>query len=198
MISFRYHLVSLVAVFLALALGIVVGTTALNGPITTDLRKQVNTLRSDRTTLANQVKALQAQVDDSEQFAATYGAATGRRHAEEPERADRRRCPAPAPAAGLDRATDHRRRRHGLRPGPAHRRLHRPRRGARHHVAGHRAVAPDRADAARDQRRRQLGGALLAFVLLGKGQPTDLRQVLGGFSELHMLTGSSAVAPAKT
>ena len=73
MISFRYHLVSLVAVFLALALGIVVGTTALNGPITTDLRKQVNTLRSDRTTLANQVKALQARVDDSEQFAATYG-----------------------------------------------------------------------------------------------------------------------------
>ena len=40
-ISFRYHLVSIVAVFLALALGIVVGTTALNGPITKDLRNQV-------------------------------------------------------------------------------------------------------------------------------------------------------------
>ena len=50
MISFRYHLVSIIAVFLALALGIVVGTTALNGPITTDLRKQVNTLKSDRST----------------------------------------------------------------------------------------------------------------------------------------------------
>ena len=37
MISFRYHIVSIVAVFLALALGIVVGTPALNGPITKDL-----------------------------------------------------------------------------------------------------------------------------------------------------------------
>jgi len=72
-ISFRYHLVSIIAVFLALALGIVVGTTALNGPITTDLRKQVNTLKSDRTTLANQVKALQRQVSDAGQFAASFG-----------------------------------------------------------------------------------------------------------------------------
>jgi len=72
-ISFRYHLVSIIAVFLALALGIVVGTTALNGPITTDLRKQVNTLKSDRTTLANQVKSLQQQVSDAGQFASSFG-----------------------------------------------------------------------------------------------------------------------------
>ena len=32
MIDFRYHLVSIVAVFLALAIGIVVGATALKGP----------------------------------------------------------------------------------------------------------------------------------------------------------------------
>ncbi|MBA3410734.1 MAG: copper transporter, partial [Geodermatophilaceae bacterium] len=31
MIDFRYHLVSLTAVFLAVALGIVIGTTQLNG-----------------------------------------------------------------------------------------------------------------------------------------------------------------------
>ncbi len=73
MISFRYHIVSLVAVFLALAVGIVVGTTALNGPITTDLRNQVNGLKSDRSQLADQVKALQGQVDDAGQFAATFG-----------------------------------------------------------------------------------------------------------------------------
>ena len=35
MIDFRYHLVSIVAVFLALAIGLVVGSTALNGPLTT-------------------------------------------------------------------------------------------------------------------------------------------------------------------
>jgi hypothetical protein len=38
MIDFRYHLVSLVAVFLALAVGIVLGTTALNGPLTRGLQ----------------------------------------------------------------------------------------------------------------------------------------------------------------
>ncbi len=36
MIDFRYHLVSLIAVFLAVALGIVIGTTALNNPISAD------------------------------------------------------------------------------------------------------------------------------------------------------------------
>jgi hypothetical protein len=34
----------------------------------------------------------------------------------------------------------------------------------------------------------QLGGSLLAYVLLGRGERTDLTQVLGGFSELHMLS----------
>jgi len=32
-INFRYHVVSLTAVFLALAIGLVVGTAALNGPV---------------------------------------------------------------------------------------------------------------------------------------------------------------------
>ena len=73
MISFRYHLVSLVAVILALAIGIVVGTTALNGPITSDLRHQVDGLKKDRTDLADQVKLLQGQVDTAGQFATTFG-----------------------------------------------------------------------------------------------------------------------------
>ena len=70
-ISFRYHLVSLVAVFLALALGIVVGTTALNGPITTDLRHQVDGLKKDRTNLAAQVKSLQGRSTTPSKFADT-------------------------------------------------------------------------------------------------------------------------------
>ena len=41
MIDFRYHLVSLIAVFLALAIGIVIGTTPLNGPVLDDLHGQV-------------------------------------------------------------------------------------------------------------------------------------------------------------
>jgi Copper transport outer membrane protein, MctB len=46
MIDFRYHLVSLVAVFLALAVGIVLGTTALNGPLTRTLQHAEANLRS--------------------------------------------------------------------------------------------------------------------------------------------------------
>ena len=44
MIDFRYHLVSLIAVFLAVALGIVIGTTALNAPILDDLAGEVAAL----------------------------------------------------------------------------------------------------------------------------------------------------------
>jgi hypothetical protein len=71
-ISFRYHIVSIVAVFLALALGVVVGTTALNGPITTDLRNKVDTLQKQSATDAQQTQQLQQQVNTASQFASTY------------------------------------------------------------------------------------------------------------------------------
>jgi hypothetical protein len=73
-ISFRYHVVSIVAVFLALALGVVVGTTALNGPITTNLRQQVDSLKKDRSSLASNNTKLQQQAGNSDQFAQTFGA----------------------------------------------------------------------------------------------------------------------------
>ena len=44
MIDFRYHVVSLVAVFLALALGVLLGTTQLSGVVSDDLRGQVRQL----------------------------------------------------------------------------------------------------------------------------------------------------------
>ena len=75
MISFRYHVVSIVAVFLALALGIVVGTTALNGPITDDLRKRVDTANSDRSKLQQQLDAAQSQNGDADAFVEQFGPA---------------------------------------------------------------------------------------------------------------------------
>jgi hypothetical protein len=54
MIDFRYHLVSLVAVFLALAVGIVLGTTALNGPLTRGLQRAETNLRSTADNLRAQ------------------------------------------------------------------------------------------------------------------------------------------------
>ena len=48
MIDFRYHLVSLVSVFLALAVGIVLGAGPLNEPIARGLSQSVQQLRQDR------------------------------------------------------------------------------------------------------------------------------------------------------
>jgi len=67
-IDFRYHLVSLIAVFLAVALGIVIGTTALNGPILDDLESQVQALQQDKRSLEDQTQTLQARVDNTDAF----------------------------------------------------------------------------------------------------------------------------------
>ena len=50
MIDFRYHLVSIVAVFLALAIGIVLGSTELQGTT-------IDALRSLNRSLTNQLNA---------------------------------------------------------------------------------------------------------------------------------------------
>ena len=68
MIDFRYHLVSLIAVFLAIALGIVIGTTALNEPILADIKNQVTDLEGDKRSLEDRTQQLQAQLDTTEAF----------------------------------------------------------------------------------------------------------------------------------
>jgi hypothetical protein len=68
-IDFRYHLVSLIAVFLAVALGIVIGTTQLNEPILADIENQVTSLEQDKRDLEDTTQQLQAQVDTSDAFA---------------------------------------------------------------------------------------------------------------------------------
>jgi hypothetical protein len=67
-IDFRYHLVSLIAVFLAVALGIVIGTTALNEPILADIKNQVSALEKDKRSLEDRTQRLQAQVGTAEAF----------------------------------------------------------------------------------------------------------------------------------
>ncbi|WP_448612884.1 copper transporter [Modestobacter sp. URMC 112] len=64
MIDFRYHLVSLIAVFLAVALGIIIGTTQLNGPVLSNLEAQVSALQEDKRTLEDETQQLQARLDD--------------------------------------------------------------------------------------------------------------------------------------
>ena len=75
MIDFRYHLVSLIAVFLAVALGIVIGTTQLNGPVLTNLQDQVSALQTDKRLLEDETQSLQTQLDSQGGFAEEVGPA---------------------------------------------------------------------------------------------------------------------------
>lgn len=198
MISFRYHLVSVIAVFLALAVGIVVGTTALNGPITKDLRRQLDAARASRDASAAEVKALRAQAGDASRFATTYGTQlvggtlSGKKvlvialpgvGAGEQQGVSALLTAAGAANAGVlqvssayvDPANGQ-----GivsLAAGPSH-------------PVGW--TAPRTSDAG------QLAGSLLAYVLLGKGQQTDVSQVLGGFAALHMIAVQGAGDGATT
>lgn len=70
-VDFRYHLVSIIAVFLALAVGIVVGTTALNGPVLDDLNGRVGRLSGDKRLLEGQLRTSRGRVADEEQAVRT-------------------------------------------------------------------------------------------------------------------------------
>lgn len=70
MINFRYHVVSLTAVFLALAIGLVVGTAALNGPVADSLKEQVTGLRKSNEQMRENVTSLEKELKVEEDFAA--------------------------------------------------------------------------------------------------------------------------------
>jgi Copper transport outer membrane protein, MctB len=67
-INFRYHVVSLTAVFLALAIGLIVGTAALNGPLSDELKHQVTQLSAQNQQYRSQVNSLKTEVNQKEQF----------------------------------------------------------------------------------------------------------------------------------
>lgn len=68
MISFRYHVVSLISVFLAVALGIVIGTTQLNGRVLDDLNGQVEALTDDKRDLETRSQNLENQLSEGDAF----------------------------------------------------------------------------------------------------------------------------------
>jgi hypothetical protein len=197
-ITFRYHIVSLVAVFLALAVGIVVGTTALNGPVTSDLRRQVNDLKKDRTNLAAANKKLQGQVDDASQFATAFGPAiTG-------GTLDNQRIlivGLPGVSVGAEDAINTALTSAGAQIT-----------GRLNFTAGF--IDPAQASSIATlvtgthpvgitlpvtSDPGLLGAATLAFVLTGSGQDTDLKSVLTGFAGLHMISSDpQSIESAKT
>ena len=66
MIGFRYHVVSLAAVLLAVALGVLLGTTQLSGAVGDDLRDQVRTLDQANAGLASQLAAERARTESAD------------------------------------------------------------------------------------------------------------------------------------
>jgi hypothetical protein len=78
MINFRFHIVSLIAVFLALALGIVMGATVVNRAIVDRLNNRIDTVeknanarKAESDQLRSQVGQLQGYIDNSKDFAVT-------------------------------------------------------------------------------------------------------------------------------
>lgn len=73
MISLRYHIVSIAAVFLALAVGVVLGSTALNGSLLSGLSDQKGELASKVSALESERNGLNAELAKSDSFAAGVG-----------------------------------------------------------------------------------------------------------------------------
>ncbi|HEY3632534.1 MAG TPA: copper transporter [Jatrophihabitantaceae bacterium] len=187
MISFRYHVVSIIAVFLALALGIVVGTTALNGPITKDLRHQVDSLKNDRNSLSDQVKTLQGQVGNGDKFGALYAGQIVKSTLHQTT----------VLIIGLPGASGGTKAKVADMVGAAGGKVTGqvqlsgdytdPKQGAAIIQFATGGVAPVGLTYPNTDQVGPIGGALLAYVLLGKAQPSDLQSVIAGFSAKQML-----------
>jgi VIT1/CCC1 family predicted Fe2+/Mn2+ transporter len=73
-IDFRYHLVSIVSIFMALAVGIVLGAGPLQGRIGDTLTSEITQLRSDKAALRDQVTTLERGATEADAYAeATLG-----------------------------------------------------------------------------------------------------------------------------
>lgn len=67
-IDFKYHVVSIVAVFLALAVGIVLGTNVLSGDVLKNLKTQTSDLRKEAQDLRAQNQQQQGLISSNEDF----------------------------------------------------------------------------------------------------------------------------------
>lgn len=73
MIDFRYHLVSLISVFVALAVGIILGAGPLQNAIGDQLTDQVEALRVERTELRESLVETEGELSDQNAYALAAG-----------------------------------------------------------------------------------------------------------------------------
>jgi hypothetical protein len=73
-IDFRYHLVSLISVFLALAVGIILGAGPLQNAIGDQLTDQVEALRAERIELREQLSETESELANQNAYALAAGA----------------------------------------------------------------------------------------------------------------------------
>jgi hypothetical protein len=68
-IDFRYHLISIIAVFLALGVGILMGSLVLEDRLVRDIRNRLNSIEQRNGELQAQVEELTGQIEADEGFA---------------------------------------------------------------------------------------------------------------------------------
>ena len=78
MINFRFHLVSLIAVFLALALGVLMGATVIDQAIVDGLRNRIDRVEDQADAEREQNSELQDEVERLQSFVGDEFAVTGR------------------------------------------------------------------------------------------------------------------------
>jgi len=68
MINFRFHLVSLIAVFLALGLGILVGSTVVDQVVVDRLDREIQSVRHDSSAVNNTNNELKGQMSQLQDY----------------------------------------------------------------------------------------------------------------------------------
>jgi hypothetical protein len=68
-ISFRFHVVSITAVFLAIAIGVVVGSTYVDRAIVGNLERRIETVRGNLDDRLDETERLGGQLDDMNEYA---------------------------------------------------------------------------------------------------------------------------------
>ncbi|HET9170133.1 MAG TPA: copper transporter [Actinospica sp.] len=68
MIDFRYHVVSIVAIFLALTVGLVIGASILSKGVADSLRSDLSTRNDQIKSQQNQINQLKTQIDQQDKY----------------------------------------------------------------------------------------------------------------------------------